>query len=104
MGKIGLGLALNHRFKSPDWISASSFIYEDRVSEEDFINALTKMYEMSKEDRDKLGMAGRDHVIKNYSFDKYQKGWVSIMDDVYNRMDLGSKERNYTAWELISIN
>ena len=40
------------------------WIYEDRVSKEDFIAALKKMLNMSKEDREQLGQLGRAHVEK----------------------------------------
>ena len=69
------------------------YIYEDRIGEEDFINALTKMYEMSKEDRDKLGMAGRDHVIKTILLTNRKDGSPSWTMFTIER-DLGSKERN----------
>ena len=52
------------------------FIYEDRTSKEQFHSALTKIYSMSQESRRLMGMKGRQHVISNYNFDKFQSQWV----------------------------
>ena len=52
------------------------YIYEDRVSKEDFINALLKMYNMSREERKALGKKGREYVIKNYKFENFNKNWI----------------------------
>ena len=45
------------------------YIYEDRLNKEDFIDALTKMLEMSPEERDALGQAGRQHVRRRRAAD-----------------------------------
>ena len=61
------------------------YIYEDRVSEEDFVGALRKMYEMSEEERAELGEKGLAHVDKNYSFEKYQNSWLELTEDIIER-------------------
>lgn len=80
------------------------YIYEDRISEEDFINALTKMYEMDPEERTSLGKAGRQHVLKNYSFENYQNKWVEILDDVHERHGSWENRKIYKPWVLEKIN
>jgi glycosyltransferase involved in cell wall biosynthesis len=80
------------------------YIYEDRISEKDFIDALTKMYEMSKEDREALGVAGREHVLKNYSFEKYQSSWVKVMDDAYEKHGSWQDRKSYSPWKLTKVN
>jgi len=80
------------------------YIYEDRISEKDFIDALTKMYEMSKEDREALGVAGREHVLKNYSFEKYQSSWVKVMDDAYEKHGSWQNRKSYSPWKLTKVN
>jgi len=40
------------------------------------------MYSMGHENRRKLGKMGRDHVMKNYSFENFQRYWVELMDEV----------------------
>jgi glycosyltransferase involved in cell wall biosynthesis len=80
------------------------YIYEDRISEEDFLAALEKMYNMKKEDREKLGAAGRAHVDKNYSFENYQESWVKVLDDVHERHGSWENRKNYSPWSVIKIN
>ena len=78
------------------------YIYEDRISKEDFINALEEMYNMSKEEREELGKKGREHVLKNYGFDDYVNQWIDIMEGVHERH--GSWEtRKYKSWEFIKL-
>jgi len=47
------------------------YIYEDRINKEEFISALEKMYNMTKEEREELGKKGKQHVDKNYNFQNY---------------------------------
>ena len=49
------------------------YIYEDRLNENDFINALTQMVDMPEEERLRLGKLGREHVQKNYNFETFEK-------------------------------
>ena len=80
------------------------YIYEDRISEEDFLSALTKIYEMSAEERKLLGEAGRNHVLKNYSFEDYQNKWVEVMDNVHEKHGSWENRKQYSPWKLIKAN
>jgi hypothetical protein len=65
MEKNGLELELSHASKALIGSQQVPYIYEDRISQEDFVDALTKMYEMSsEEERQSLGDAGRQHIIE----------------------------------------
>jgi glycosyltransferase involved in cell wall biosynthesis len=79
------------------------YIYEDRLSEEAVVDALTKIYEMSDEERQKLGDAGREHVEKNYSFENYKKFWVDYLQGLHERLGSWSDRKNYTRWEKFEI-
>jgi len=59
------------------------WIYEDRINNGDFVDACVKIYEMSDEERKKLGKLGQKHVDKNYSFENFRKTWVETMLHVY---------------------
>ena len=59
------------------------YIYEDRTSKEQFLSALDKMYALGKEGRKKMGLKGREHVVKNYNFDNFSKQWVDYMLDIH---------------------
>ena len=79
------------------------FIYEDRISKNDFINALKEMYEMSMEERAEMGLAGRDHVINNYSYEKYTTRWVEIMDEVHEKWGSWNTRKRNKLWEMEAI-
>ena len=79
------------------------YIYEDRINKEDFISDLTKMVEMSPEEREALGQAGCEHVRKNYSFDKFTKNWIEVMDDVIEKNGSWETRKNYNAYEFMEL-
>ena len=79
------------------------YIYEDRVSQEEFMKALEKMYHMSDEERDALGLAGSKHIRENYSFEKYRTNWVELMDKVHEKYGSWENRKHYKSWELREI-
>jgi glycosyltransferase involved in cell wall biosynthesis len=79
------------------------YIYEDRVNKEDFIAALTKMVEMTPEEREALGQAGREHVQKNYRFEKFTKDWIEVVDDVVEKHGSWETRKNYKTYEFTEL-
>ena len=61
------------------------YIYEDRLSEGQVVSALEKMFVMTSEERRELGMKGREHVMKNYNFETFNKQWVDIMTEIHEQ-------------------
>ena len=82
---------------------AVPYIYEDRVSAQDFLDAVYKMYKMSPEERQELGHKGRQHVLKNYAFDDYQKKWVLLLEDVHETFGSYETRKNYKSWDLQTL-
>jgi len=80
------------------------YIFEDRVSEEDVVNAFIKMYEMEEEDRKALGQAGRQHVLNNYSFEDYKNRWVEVMDNTHKKHGSWDNRKGYSPWTLEKVN
>ena len=76
------------------------YIYEDRISGEDFVNALLKMYNMNPSERQDLGKKGREHVIKNYNFDQFNKKWVDLMLDIHEKNGSWENRKNYKSWSV----
>ena len=74
------------------------YVMEDRLSKEDFLNALTKMYEMSTAERAKLGALGRQHAMKNYNFDDFNKSWVDLMEQIHEKHGSWKTRRGYKSW------
>ena len=55
------------------------YIYEDRTSKDQFFSALNKMMAIGNEGRKKMGLKGREHVLKNYNFSDFNEKWVETM-------------------------
>ena len=79
------------------------YIYEDRINKEDFINALTQMYEMSPQERSSLGMAGREHVLKNYNFDKFNNDWIKAIDETIETCGSWETRKNYDTYKFTEL-
>jgi len=79
------------------------YIYEDRLNKEDFLNALRKMYNMSKEERQELGLKGRQHVIKNYNFVDFENRWIKLMDDIHEKYGSWENRKQYKAWTFEEV-
>ena len=79
------------------------FIYEDRISKEDFIAALKKMYNMTPGERKLLGMKGRNHVLENYNFNNFRKQWVNLVDSIVENHGSWETRKGYQAWEIKEI-
>jgi len=101
-GKEWFGIGLHPTSKAIIGSQDVPYIYEDRVSREDVIAALEKIYNMSKEEREELGRKGRQHVLDNYSFDQYVGLWDETLTNLHNKH--GSWDtRKHNSWELMEI-
>ena len=58
-GKDWFGIGIEPCSKAVIGSQEVPWIYEDRISSDDFVDALVKMYEMSEEDRLEMGKKGR---------------------------------------------
>jgi glycosyltransferase involved in cell wall biosynthesis len=76
------------------------YIYEDRVSEEDFVNALVEMYNKTPEERKELGRKGREYVLKKYDLEKFAKIWEETMDNLIEKHGSWENRKNYTRWTV----
>ena len=79
------------------------WIYEDRLNGEEVVAAMEKIFNMSKEERNKMGLLGREHVMKNYNFQDFNKTWVDVMTKLHE--EEGSWEtRKYTKrWTVKEV-
>jgi len=73
------------------------YIYEDRISKGHFMSALNKIYHMSPESRREMGMKGREHVLKNYNFETFNKQWVELMDSVVEKYGSWENRKEYNG-------
>ena len=78
------------------------WIYEDRVSGDEVLQAMLDMYNKSEQELDDLGKKGRNHVMTNYSMENYINLWTKLLADVFERN--GSWEsRDIKNWSLSKI-
>jgi glycosyltransferase involved in cell wall biosynthesis len=79
------------------------YIYEDRLSEGQVVSALEKMFIMTSEERKELGMKGREHVMKNYNFETFNKQWVDIMTEIYEQEGSWETRTNYNGIRFLEV-
>ena len=58
---------------------------------------------MEPEERKALGEAGRNHVIKNYNFEQFNKSWIDLMLKVHEKNGSWENRKNYKSWECIEL-
>lgn len=102
-GEQNFGIGIQPATKSVIGSQAVPFIYEDRVSKEDFVSALKEIYNMTNDQRKLLGMRGRQHVVKNYNFNKFNKDWVNLVDSIIESRGSWESRTNYQSWEMREI-
>mgnify|MGYP003121716769 FL=1 len=102
-GKDFFGVGIQPSSKAVIGSQQVPYIYEDRISKEDFIAALTKIYEMTPDERKLLGIKGRQHVAVNYGFDKFKKTWVNLVDSIVENHGSWENRKNYKSWDLKEI-
>ena len=79
------------------------YIYEDRINEKQFVDALKEIYYTPRTILKEMGMEGQKHVEKNYSFTKYKERWVDVMLDLHENHGSWETRKNYAAWECAEV-
>ena len=79
------------------------YIYEDRISKQDFHNALDKCLKMSSKAYKKMSAKGREHVMKNYNFEDYEKNWVKAIDEMVEKHGSWETRKGYKRWHLMEV-
>jgi len=102
-GSAWFGIGLQPDSKAVIGSQEVPFIYEDRLNGGKVIAALRNMvFSYTEEDRELLGKSGRDHVLKNYNFETFNKTWVDLMLKLHE--EEGSwetrKHKNYRFLEV----
>ena len=101
-GKDWFGIGIEPCSKSIIGSQEVPWIYEDRISGADLVDAMVKIYEMSKEDLQAMGKRGRQHVLNNYSMQKYISQWDQILTDTHKKHgSWDSKKSN--LWSLNKV-
>ena len=79
------------------------YIYEDRISQDDFEKTMTKALKQTTPKYKKMSQGGLEHVKNNFSFEKYEKQWVQFMDKVVQESGSWETRKNYKRWHLMEV-
>ena len=79
------------------------YIYEDRISQNDFNKILDKALRINSKTYKKMSEGGMKHVRKNYNFENYEKGWVNIMDEVIEKYGSWDSRTDFQRWHLMEV-
>jgi len=102
-GENWFGIGIEPSSKSIIGSQEVPYIYEDRINKQDFLDALHKIHNMSKDERKALGLAGREHVLKNYNYDNYCDKWVEIFDATCEKNGSWENRKNYQPWSFSKV-
>jgi len=102
-GKEWFGIGLEPTSKAIIGSQMVPYIYEDRLSEKVVVDALVKMYNLTKEEREELGRKGREHVMKNYNYEEFVKKWDEIFTQIYNEKGSWKNRKDHHGWQLIEV-
>jgi glycosyltransferase involved in cell wall biosynthesis len=80
------------------------WIYEDRLDGKKVAQALEDIYSMSKEDRVKMGLKGREHVLKNYNFETFNKKWIDLLTQLHEEEgSWDTRKQQSDRWTLKEV-
>ena len=102
-GEQWFGIGIEPSAKALIGSQSVPYIYEDRISEEQFLEAMRTFYSMSTKEREHLGMLGMKHVRDNYNYDDFQKNWLNLIEDITERFGSWDTRKGYKAWELKEV-
>jgi len=102
-GKEWFGIGLTPASKAIIGSQQVPYIYEDRICKEDFIRALRDVFLMTPDQRKLLGIKGRQHVTKNYNFEKFQKDWIKLIGSIIERHGSWENRKHYKPWAFSEI-
>jgi glycosyltransferase involved in cell wall biosynthesis len=102
-GEEWFGIGIEPNSKAVIGSQEIPYIYEDRIGKDDFVNALLKIYELSRSQRRELGLKGREHVVNNYNFKTYHEEWDKILQNVHEKYGSWETRKHYKTWEFTEV-
>ena len=79
------------------------YIYEDRISQDDFIECLKKAISLSPAKYKKMSELGLKHVDDNYNFENLEKTWVRTIDEIVEKHGSWETRKGYRRWHLQEV-
>ena len=77
------------------------YIYEDRISKEDFIAAMHKIMNLTEKEKTDMIQGGLTHIKENYSFENYTAQWVNLLEEIYENHGSWDTRKGYKRWHLL---
>ncbi len=102
-GENWYGIGLEPSSKAIIGSQPVPYIYEDRLSKDDFINALVEMYEMSAEDRVALGARGRERAETEFSQETYITRWDELFTNIHETKGSWDTRTGYTPYTVRTL-
>ena len=94
------GIGIEPSTKSVIGSQIVPYIYEDRVSKEDFKAALHHIYNLEKKQRQAMGAIGRQHVLANFGMDSYISKWDELFTSIHNDCGSWDTRKGHKNWEV----
>jgi len=101
-GKEWFGVGIEPAAKAIIGSQDIPYIYEDRVSGEDVVDALVTLYN-KREELPAIGEKGREHVLKNYNYKDFCNRWDEVVKSTVEKLGSWSTRKNYKSWELLEV-
>ena len=76
------------------------YIYEDRVSEDDFVDGLVKLYEMNPQERSRLGLRGRKWTQKEFNFEDFIQRWDDLFTEITEEHGSWASRTGYSSYSV----
>jgi len=102
-GKDWFGIGLEPVAKYVIGSQEVPFIHEDKVSQEQVVGALEKMYNMTNKQRKEMGKKGRAHVMKNYNQKDILDKWDKLLTKVYEEKGSWDNRKGYKSWSIKEV-
>jgi glycosyltransferase involved in cell wall biosynthesis len=79
------------------------YIYEDRISQEDFNSVMKKALNLTDSKYKKMAQLGIQHVKNNYDFENLEKSWIKTMDEIIEKHGSWESRAGYERWHLLEV-
>ena len=97
-GENWFGAGLQPSSKAVIGSQAVPYIYEDRLNKDEFVDALTNLYEIGPEERAKLGAAGREWTQKEFNFDDFITRWDELFTMIHEEQGSWETRTGYQSY------
>ena len=101
-GKEWFGIGIEPSSKAIIGSQEVPWIYEDRISGKDLIDAMEEMLSKSEKELAELGRLGRAHVMKSYSMETYVDNWNKLLTKI-NKEHGSWADRKKKYWSLKKV-